>query len=131
MLEMLFVVVSYAHLTSTTSDPGKRNSSWQETICTLVVSRSLEHHTGERYDLARFHPNFKGEDPGGVPGASHLISPSTNLTKGIAAVWLFRVLTCRKGIIHLQPPLSSPGFEPWLYATTVSITNYYIGSWKW
>ncbi|GFV70531.1 hypothetical protein TNCV_2945791, partial [Trichonephila clavipes] len=44
--------------------------------------------------------------------ASHLSSPSTYLTRGLAARWLFRVPQCRKGTIHVQTSGLSPGFEP-------------------
>ncbi|GFX42055.1 hypothetical protein TNCV_2134701 [Trichonephila clavipes] len=57
-------------------------------------------------------------------GASHLSSPSTNLTRGLAARWLFRVLPCHKDTIHLQTSIIYLGFEPRSYNTAVSITNY-------
>ncbi|GFT75316.1 hypothetical protein TNCV_967721 [Trichonephila clavipes] len=54
-------------------------------------------------------------------------SPSTKHTRGLAARWLFRVPQCRKGTIHLQTPLSSPGFEPSPYGIAVSVANLYTG----
>ncbi|GFX61547.1 transposable element Tcb2 transposase [Trichonephila clavipes] len=104
-------------------DPGPRNSSWQGTRCTPVVSRSLE----RQYVLAQSpSPNFEGEYPG-VSGVSHLsfYSNSTNLTRGLEARRLFTVPQCRKGTIHLQTPEPSPGFESRSYSTTVRVANYY------
>ncbi|GFT71986.1 hypothetical protein TNCV_2516171 [Trichonephila clavipes] len=59
--------------------------------------------------------------------ASYLSTPSTNRTKGFATRRLFRVLPCREGTIHLQIPMSSPGFEPSLYEIAVSVANHYTG----
>ncbi|GFU63173.1 hypothetical protein TNCV_3465971 [Trichonephila clavipes] len=50
-----------------------------------------------------------------------------NLTRGLAARPLFRVPPCREGIMHLQTSISSPGFEPRLYGTTVRVVNYFTG----
>ncbi|GFT85095.1 hypothetical protein TNCV_791281 [Trichonephila clavipes] len=71
--------------------------------------------------------NFEGEHPGSDQGAYHLSFPFTNLTRGHAARRLFRVPPCRKGTIHLQTSMPSPGFEPRPYGTTVSVTNHYTG----
>ncbi|GFU76904.1 hypothetical protein TNCV_4520601 [Trichonephila clavipes] len=60
----------------------------------------------------------------GWPGASHLSSTSTNLTRGLVARQLFRVPPCRKGTIHLQTSMSYPGFEPSPHGTTVSFANH-------
>ncbi|GFV83325.1 hypothetical protein TNCV_1900511 [Trichonephila clavipes] len=76
---------------------------------------------------AQFHPNLEGEDPSEWSGASHLSSPSTNHTRGLVARRLFRVPPCRKGSIHLQTSMSSPGFEPSPYTTAVSVANHYSG----
>ncbi|GFV85310.1 hypothetical protein TNCV_929391 [Trichonephila clavipes] len=46
-------------------------------------------------DLAPFHPNCEGENPGDDQG------PSTHLTRRLAARWLFRVTPCRKGTLPL------------------------------
>ncbi|GFW47831.1 hypothetical protein TNCV_251601 [Trichonephila clavipes] len=56
-----------------------------------------------------------------------LSSPSTNHTRGLAARRLFRVPPCRKGTIHLQASMSSPGFESSPYGITVSVANHYAG----
>ncbi|GFT84924.1 hypothetical protein TNCV_2507521 [Trichonephila clavipes] len=48
-------------------------------------------------------------------------SPSTNLTRGLAARRLFRVHPRRKGTVHLQISMPSPGFS------AVSVTNHYAG----
>ncbi|GFW37792.1 hypothetical protein TNCV_4629971 [Trichonephila clavipes] len=48
----------------TMSDRGPRNSSRQRARCMSVVIRSFEHHTSDRYDMAQFHSNFEGENPG-------------------------------------------------------------------
>ncbi|GFX36021.1 hypothetical protein TNCV_4215431 [Trichonephila clavipes] len=63
---------------------------------------------------------------------SHLFSLSTSHTRGHAARRLFRVSPCRKGTIHLQISMSSPGFEPFHYGTAVSVANHYndwVTSW--
>ncbi|GFV74530.1 hypothetical protein TNCV_5129721 [Trichonephila clavipes] len=67
----------------------------------------------------------EGEHPGECqrPPAS---SPSTNLTRGFATRWLFRVLPCRAGTIHLQTSMSS-GFKPSPYGTAASVANHYTG----
>ncbi|GFV97533.1 hypothetical protein TNCV_2040411 [Trichonephila clavipes] len=48
-------------------------------------------------------------------------------TRGLAARWLFKVPPCREGTIHLQTPMSSPGFEPSPNGTAVSVANHYTG----
>ncbi|GFX61573.1 hypothetical protein TNCV_2745481 [Trichonephila clavipes] len=88
-----------------------------------VVSRSLEYHTGDSTILLVPTSIFEGKHLSGGQGPS----PSTNLTRGHAARQLFRVPPCRKGTIHLQTSMPSPGFEPSPYGTAVSITNYYTG----
>ncbi|GFT74059.1 hypothetical protein TNCV_3707911 [Trichonephila clavipes] len=64
---------------------------------------------------------FRGGNPGGIQG------PSTNHTRGLVARRLLRVPPCRKGTIHLQTSLPSPGFEPSPYGTAVSVANHYTG----
>ncbi|GFV14459.1 hypothetical protein TNCV_165861 [Trichonephila clavipes] len=64
---------------------------------------------------------FQGEHCGGGQ------KPSTNHTRGLAARRLISVLPCRKGTIHLQTSMSSPGFEPSPYGTAVSVANHYTG----
>ncbi|GFX62545.1 hypothetical protein TNCV_1006181 [Trichonephila clavipes] len=71
-------------------------------------------------------PQFR-RTPWGWSGTSHLSSLSTKYTRGLAARWLFRVPPCRKGTIHLQTSMSSPGFERSPYGITVSVSNYYTG----
>ncbi|GFV83333.1 hypothetical protein TNCV_1900591 [Trichonephila clavipes] len=84
--------------------------------CAPVSGLSLEH------DLARFHPNFEGEHPGGGSGASHFSSPATNITRGLP-----RIHPYREGTLHLQTSMPSPGFEPRPYGTTVSVASHYTG----
>ncbi|GFX32071.1 hypothetical protein TNCV_4099201 [Trichonephila clavipes] len=57
--------------------------------------------------------------------ASHLPSPSTNLTRGLATRRLFSEPPCRKGTIHLQTSMPSLGFEPNPNGIAVSATNHY------
>ncbi|GFU64968.1 hypothetical protein TNCV_4460311 [Trichonephila clavipes] len=52
-------------------------------------------------------PQFRRRKPWGRSGASHLSSPPTNHTRGLAAQRLFRVPPCRKDTIHLQTSMSS------------------------
>ncbi|GFV05364.1 hypothetical protein TNCV_225751 [Trichonephila clavipes] len=49
--------------------------------------------------------------------AFHHSSPFTNLMRGLVARRLFGVPPCRKGTIHLQTSMPSPGFEPTPYGT--------------
>ncbi|GFV23563.1 uncharacterized protein TNCV_1906911 [Trichonephila clavipes] len=77
--------------------------------------------------MARFHPNFEGENPGEELGDSHLSSSATNLTRGHAARRLLRVRPCHEDTIHLQTSMSSPGFEPRPYGTAVSVANHCTG----
>ncbi|GFU59518.1 hypothetical protein TNCV_3365431 [Trichonephila clavipes] len=65
----------------------------------------------------------KRKKPLEVSSASHLSSPSTNHTKGLAAQRLFTVPSCRKGTIHLQTSMSSPGFKP-----SVMVPQSYVGN---
>ncbi|GFX98007.1 transposable element Tcb2 transposase [Trichonephila clavipes] len=61
----------------------------------------------------------------GWPGASHLSSLFTSHKRGLATRQLFREPPRRKGTIHLQTSMSSPGFEPSPYDTAVSVSNHY------
>ncbi|GFU51854.1 hypothetical protein TNCV_3733621 [Trichonephila clavipes] len=63
----------------------------------------------------------------GRSGEFHLSSPSTNLTRGLAARRLLRVPICHKGTIHLQTSLPSPGLELKPYGTAVSVASHYTG----
>ncbi|GFT95683.1 hypothetical protein TNCV_310711 [Trichonephila clavipes] len=72
-------------------------------------------------------PQFRGGTPWVCSGASHPFFPSTNLTRGLVARWLFRVSPCHQDNIHLQTSMSSPGFEPRSYGPTVSVTNHFTG----
>ncbi|GFV62119.1 hypothetical protein TNCV_4109221 [Trichonephila clavipes] len=78
-----------------------------------VASRSFEHHTGVSTIWMISSPILR-ENSWGWSGA-------TDLTRGLAALRLFRVAPCRKGTIHLQASMSSPGFEPSPYGTAVSV----------
>ncbi|GFT75841.1 hypothetical protein TNCV_851431 [Trichonephila clavipes] len=49
-------------------------------------------------------PNFEGEHPGGGSGASHLSSPSTNLTSGLVTRRLFRVPQAAKALYIYKHP---------------------------
>ncbi|GFT16728.1 hypothetical protein TNCV_1333441 [Trichonephila clavipes] len=62
-----------------------------------------------------------------VARASHLSFPSTNHTRGLAARRLFSVPPCRKGTIHLQTSMPSPGFKPSPYDNAVSVANHSTG----
>ncbi|GFX41066.1 hypothetical protein TNCV_2217641 [Trichonephila clavipes] len=93
----------------TVSYQGPRNLSGVRANCTSVVSFSFG-----QYDLARFNPNFEGEQHWRWLGTDHLSSPSSNLTRGLVARRLFRVPLCRKDSLHLKTYMPSPGFEPGL-----------------
>ncbi|GFV60420.1 hypothetical protein TNCV_3470551 [Trichonephila clavipes] len=70
-------------------------------------------------------PQFRGRKSWEWSGTSH--HSSTNHTRERAARRLFRVPPCRKGSIHLQTSMSSPGFEPSPYGIAVSVANHYTG----
>ncbi|GFX02721.1 hypothetical protein TNCV_2011651 [Trichonephila clavipes] len=86
-------------------------------------SRTLE----MKCDFDRFHPNFEGERPGDGQ------SPPTFLPflpTSREDMWLegyLEVPPCRKGTMHLQIFMPSPGFEPKPYGTAVSVTNHRTG----
>ncbi|GFU49788.1 hypothetical protein TNCV_2930561 [Trichonephila clavipes] len=71
-------------------------------------------------------PQFWGRTLWGWSGVFHLSSSSTNLTRGLAAHWLFRVPPCHEGI-HLQISMPSTGFKPRPYGIAVNVTNHYTG----
>ncbi|GFX91837.1 hypothetical protein TNCV_3530361 [Trichonephila clavipes] len=83
-------------------------------VYACLVSFIFEHHTGDSMSWLVFNSIF-------------LASLSTNLTRGLAARWLFKVPPCRKGTIHLQTSMPSPGFELRPYGIIVSVTNHYTG----
>ncbi|GFX80110.1 hypothetical protein TNCV_2107561 [Trichonephila clavipes] len=89
------------------------------TLRSVATAQSCGTGQGFKKCSSRFHPNFER--------ASHLFSPSTNLTRGLAARWLFEVPSCREGTIHLQTSMSSPGFEPRPNGTAVSVANHCTG----
>ncbi|GFV70549.1 hypothetical protein TNCV_4957981 [Trichonephila clavipes] len=91
------------------SNGGLRNSSYQNTRCTLVVSRSFEHHSDDSTFCLGSPPILR----------DNISPPSTNLKRGLAARRLFRVYPWHKDTKHLQT--SRP------YDTTVSVANRYTG----
>ncbi|GFV52740.1 hypothetical protein TNCV_2874111 [Trichonephila clavipes] len=73
-------------------------------------------------------PQIRGRKSGRErqwPPTSLLLPPTTR--KGLAVRWLLGVPPCHKSTIHLQTSMSSPGFEPSPYGTTVSVANHYAG----
>ncbi|GFW63766.1 hypothetical protein TNCV_3743741 [Trichonephila clavipes] len=73
-------------------------------------------------------PQFRGRKPCGWPGPpTSLPFPPTTRED----LWLYGYLEstpCRKGTIHLQTSMSSPGFEPSPSGTAVSVANHYTCS---
>ncbi|GFV27014.1 hypothetical protein TNCV_4852511 [Trichonephila clavipes] len=67
---------------------------------------------------------FRGKTPWGSVSPLSLPLPSTSRE---ASRWLFCVSQCRKGTIHLQTSMHSPGFKPRPSGTTGNVANYYIG----
>ncbi|GFY21165.1 hypothetical protein TNCV_3992091 [Trichonephila clavipes] len=110
------------HLSTITSDQGPRNLSWQGANSIPVVSHSFEQQDSTIWLIstpALWENTFRV--------TRSLFSPSTNLTRGLAARWLFRVPPSREGTIHLQITMPSSGLEPRTYGTTVSVTHHYTG----
>ncbi|GFT15832.1 hypothetical protein TNCV_3314361 [Trichonephila clavipes] len=62
-------------------------------------------------------PQFCRRTPCEWSGASHISSPSTHLTRGLAARWIFKSIP-----IHLQTSMSCLRFEPRPHGTAVSLT---------
>ncbi|GFX72923.1 hypothetical protein TNCV_1752301 [Trichonephila clavipes] len=90
-----------------------------------VVSCSFEHHAGDN-TIWLGSTSILRENIWRWSEVSHLSSPSTNLTRGLAAQWLFREPPCHKGTIHLQTPMLSPGFEtrPYDTASRATMTRF-------
>ncbi|GFY16625.1 hypothetical protein TNCV_2787511 [Trichonephila clavipes] len=86
-------------------------------------SRSFEHHTVDSTILLGSTPILRENALGGQKPPTS--SPSTNLTREHAARRILRGVPCRKGTIHLQTSMPSPGFESRPYGTAGSITNHY------
>ncbi|GFV22596.1 uncharacterized protein TNCV_2077881 [Trichonephila clavipes] len=68
-----------------------------------VVSRSLEHHTGDSTIWLVSNPILR-EDIWGSSRASHLSTPSTNHTRELAARRLFRVTPAGKALYIYKHP---------------------------
>ncbi|GFX05456.1 hypothetical protein TNCV_1007781 [Trichonephila clavipes] len=123
-LPLHICVVTNATRSRVTSDQGSQNSSRQRTTFTPVIRRSFEHHAGDRAIWLGSALILK-KHPWGVVRGPHLSFPSTNLTRGLAARWLFRVSPCHKDTIHLQTSMTSSGFEPRFNGKAVIVTNHY------
>ncbi|GFW99676.1 hypothetical protein TNCV_3419071 [Trichonephila clavipes] len=85
---------------------------------------SFEHHTGDSTFWLGSIPILRKITLGVVRGI-RLSSPFIKLTRGPAARRLLRVPPCRKGTIHLQTSMPSPGFEHRPYGTAVCVANPY------
>ncbi|GFV48156.1 hypothetical protein TNCV_3554351 [Trichonephila clavipes] len=84
---------------------------------------SFEPHAGDSTILICSTPILRENTLGVVKGLPPL-SPSTNLTRGLAARRLFRVPRCREGTVHLQTSMPLAGFEPRPYDIAVSVAIY-------
>ncbi|GFX20074.1 hypothetical protein TNCV_1436341 [Trichonephila clavipes] len=93
---------------------------------TPVIIHSYEHHTCDSTIWPASTPTLR-ENTVAVVRASHLSSPFTNLTRGLAARRLFSVPPCLAGTTHLQTSMPSPRIEPRPYGTAVSVANHYTG----
>ncbi|GFT81151.1 hypothetical protein TNCV_3882561 [Trichonephila clavipes] len=92
-----------------------------------VVGRSYEHHTCNSTTFSSVPHQFRGRPAWeGIRGLSPP-SSSTNLMRGPAVQWLFRVSPSRKGFAHLQTSITSPRFVPRPYSTATSVTSHYTG----
>ncbi|GFT06006.1 hypothetical protein TNCV_4352371 [Trichonephila clavipes] len=101
-------------------DQGPRNLSWQRAKSRLSLAIALSTvQVTERFSSVL--PQFRGKTPWGWSGAFHLPSHSTNLMRGLASRWLFKVPPCHEGTINLQTSMSSPGLEPSRNGTAVSV----------
>ncbi|GFU72551.1 hypothetical protein TNCV_729601 [Trichonephila clavipes] len=75
----------------------------------------------EQYDLALLLHNFEVDHLQRWSKAFLLSSSFTNLTKGLAARWLFRVIPWCESTVHLQN-IHASGVEPRPYDTLVDVT---------
>ncbi|GFV21248.1 hypothetical protein TNCV_183991 [Trichonephila clavipes] len=109
--------------------PSPKALVWLKCV-TLIFTHSLSHRRWQQMRLPVLKRNgnrespavHPGRKPWRWPGASHLPT-----TRGLVARRLFRVPSGRKGTIHLQTSMSSPGFEPSPYSTVVRVANRYTG----
>ncbi|GFX82250.1 hypothetical protein TNCV_972621 [Trichonephila clavipes] len=108
------------------SDRSPPNSSWQMAKGPVVI-RNFEHHVDDSTIWLVSTSIFKRTHCGGSK-ASRLSIYSTNHTRVLAALHLFRELPRRKGTAHLQTSISSTGFKSRPYGTAISVTNNYT---KW
>ncbi|GFY01080.1 hypothetical protein TNCV_5075471 [Trichonephila clavipes] len=95
---------------------------------TAVVSSSFERHTGDSRIWIGYTSILRGNTLEGRVQGSHLYSPFTNLSKGLAVQRIFRVPPSRTGTIHLRTFMPSPGIKLRPYGRAVSVTNHYIAS---
>ncbi|GFX17491.1 hypothetical protein TNCV_3410911 [Trichonephila clavipes] len=103
------------------SDQDPQNSSWQRTRCMSIFSRNFENHA-ENSPFWFSSTKILKKNPQGWSGAFNLSSPSTNLTRELGALRLFKVPPCRNII-----SMNSPEFEPKSYGTAINFANHYIG----
>ncbi|GFV41879.1 hypothetical protein TNCV_2958951 [Trichonephila clavipes] len=87
------------------TDRDPRNSLQQRVRCTPVVSRNLEHETGDNTFWHGSTPIFE-EQHLGVVRDLLLLFPFHHLMKRLVSRWLIRVGPCRKGTAHLQTAIS-------------------------
>ncbi|GFW74817.1 hypothetical protein TNCV_5137961 [Trichonephila clavipes] len=90
--------------------------------CKTVVIRSFKHDTGDNMIWLLSTPILRERTE-----SSHFSSHSNNFTRELAARRMFRLTPCRKGTIHLQAFMPSPGFKPRSYGRAVIVTNHYTG----
>ncbi|GFU52965.1 hypothetical protein TNCV_1142571 [Trichonephila clavipes] len=74
-----------------------------------------------------FHPNLEGENPGGGQGPPTSLPLPPTTREDLRLDGYLEYPPAAKGTIHLQTSMSSPGFEPSPYGTTVSIANHSTG----
>ncbi|GFU19968.1 hypothetical protein TNCV_2705971 [Trichonephila clavipes] len=84
-------------------DRGPRISSWQRAKVTPVVCRSFEHHAGYRTIYLDFTSLLR-RTPWGVIRGLPPSSPSTNITRGLAARRLFKVPHAAKALYIYKHP---------------------------
>ncbi|GFU40270.1 hypothetical protein TNCV_1733701 [Trichonephila clavipes] len=108
LLVMDHVILNHGQVTWMTPELAPPT---QNTIPHQREGRSFEHLICDSTIWLDSTPIWR-ESTLGWSEASHLSSPSTNLTRGVVDRRLFRVPPCRAGTIHLQTSMSSPGFEP-------------------
>ncbi|GFU50831.1 hypothetical protein TNCV_2495351 [Trichonephila clavipes] len=93
---------------------------------TPSINRSFEHHAGDS-TIRLVSTLILTKNILEVVRDPHVLTPSANLTRELAARRPFRVSPCGECTKHSQTSIPSLGFELRTYSTAVRVTNHYTG----